>query len=60
MDRRLRGSGQAKRRQIEELREHVAAELGQASWLADAGGSPTDQMSVPVKCERLEFWYPTR
>src|SRR5437764_5563448 len=26
----------------------------------EAGGSPTDQTSVPVKCERLEFWYPTR
>jgi exopolyphosphatase / guanosine-5'-triphosphate,3'-diphosphate pyrophosphatase len=37
-ERFLPANGPAKRRQIQELRDHVAAELGQASWLADGGG----------------------
>ncbi|HYM54082.1 MAG TPA: Ppx/GppA phosphatase family protein [Solirubrobacteraceae bacterium] len=36
-ERFLPPNGPAKRRQLEELREHVARELAQASWLADAG-----------------------
>jgi exopolyphosphatase/guanosine-5'-triphosphate,3'-diphosphate pyrophosphatase len=36
-ERFLPGSGPAKRRQLDELREHVAAELAQAPWLAGAG-----------------------
>jgi exopolyphosphatase / guanosine-5'-triphosphate,3'-diphosphate pyrophosphatase len=32
-------NGPAKRRQIEELREHVASELAQAAWLAQAAGA---------------------
>src|SRR5271167_3812275 len=40
-ERFLPANGPAKRRQIEELRDHVAAELAQASWLSDAG-SPKD------------------
>jgi exopolyphosphatase/guanosine-5'-triphosphate,3'-diphosphate pyrophosphatase len=36
-ERFLPGSGPAKRRQLEELREHVAGELAQAPWLAGAG-----------------------
>jgi exopolyphosphatase/guanosine-5'-triphosphate,3'-diphosphate pyrophosphatase len=36
-ERFLSGSGPAKRRQLEELREHVLAALAQAPWLADAG-----------------------
>jgi exopolyphosphatase / guanosine-5'-triphosphate,3'-diphosphate pyrophosphatase len=38
-ERFLPANGPAKRRQIEELRDHVAAELEQASWLSDAGSS---------------------
>ncbi|HYB22907.1 MAG TPA: Ppx/GppA phosphatase family protein [Solirubrobacteraceae bacterium] len=37
-ERFLPPNGPAKRRQIEELREHVAAQLAQAGWLARAGG----------------------
>ncbi len=37
-ERFLPPNGPAKRRQLEELREHVAAELSQADWLA--GGKP--------------------
>jgi exopolyphosphatase/guanosine-5'-triphosphate,3'-diphosphate pyrophosphatase len=36
-ERFLPANGPAKRRQIEQLREHVAAELGRAEWLASAG-----------------------
>jgi exopolyphosphatase / guanosine-5'-triphosphate,3'-diphosphate pyrophosphatase len=36
-ERFLPGSGPAKRRQLEELREHVAAELADAPWLARGG-----------------------
>ncbi len=36
-ERFLPGPGPAKRRQLEELREHVARELGEAPWLAGAG-----------------------
>jgi exopolyphosphatase / guanosine-5'-triphosphate,3'-diphosphate pyrophosphatase len=36
-ERFLPGKGPAKRRQIDELREHVAAELERASWLPEAG-----------------------
>ncbi len=36
-ERFLPGKGPAKRRQIDELREHVAAELEGASWLPEAG-----------------------
>src|SRR3984957_4154847 len=36
-ERFLPGPGPAKRRQLEELREHVAGELAQASWLTGAG-----------------------
>jgi exopolyphosphatase/guanosine-5'-triphosphate,3'-diphosphate pyrophosphatase len=38
-ERFLPANGPAKRRQIEELRDHVASELGQAGWLAEAGGA---------------------
>ena len=37
-ERFLPGSGPAKRRQLEELQEHVARELASADWLGDAGG----------------------
>jgi exopolyphosphatase/guanosine-5'-triphosphate,3'-diphosphate pyrophosphatase len=37
-ERFLPPNGPAKRRQLEELREHVAAELEDAPWLAGAGG----------------------
>ena len=37
-ERFLPANGPAKRRQLEELREHVAAELEQAAWLSDAAG----------------------
>jgi exopolyphosphatase/guanosine-5'-triphosphate,3'-diphosphate pyrophosphatase len=36
-ERFLPGSGPAKRRQLEDLREHVARELADASWLQDGG-----------------------
>jgi exopolyphosphatase / guanosine-5'-triphosphate,3'-diphosphate pyrophosphatase len=36
-ERFMPGAGPAKRRQLEELREHVASELAGASWLAGAG-----------------------
>jgi exopolyphosphatase / guanosine-5'-triphosphate,3'-diphosphate pyrophosphatase len=36
-ERFLPGKGPAKRRQIDELREHVATELERASWLPEAG-----------------------
>ncbi len=36
-ERFLPPNGPAKRKQIEELREHVAGELAQADWLAGAG-----------------------
>ena len=36
-ERFLPPNGPAKRRQLEELRDHVAAELAQAPWLADGG-----------------------
>ena len=35
-ERFLPANGPAKRKQLEELREHVASELEQASWLAAA------------------------
>jgi exopolyphosphatase/guanosine-5'-triphosphate,3'-diphosphate pyrophosphatase len=35
-ERFLAGPGPAKRRQLEELREHVSRELAEASWLGDA------------------------
>jgi exopolyphosphatase/guanosine-5'-triphosphate,3'-diphosphate pyrophosphatase len=38
-ERFLPANGPAKRKQIEELRDHVASELEQAAWLSD-GGSP--------------------
>jgi exopolyphosphatase/guanosine-5'-triphosphate,3'-diphosphate pyrophosphatase len=37
-ERFLPPNGPAKRKQLEELREHVAAELAQASWLVEGGG----------------------
>jgi exopolyphosphatase/guanosine-5'-triphosphate,3'-diphosphate pyrophosphatase len=37
-ERFLPPNGPAKRKQLEELREHVAAELAQAPWLAEGGG----------------------
>ncbi len=37
-ERFLPPNGPAKRKQLEELREHVAAELSQADWLAKAAG----------------------
>jgi exopolyphosphatase/guanosine-5'-triphosphate,3'-diphosphate pyrophosphatase len=37
-ERFLPPNGPAKRKQLEELREHVAEELSQADWLAAAGG----------------------
>jgi exopolyphosphatase/guanosine-5'-triphosphate,3'-diphosphate pyrophosphatase len=39
-ERFLPPNGPAKRRQLEELRAHVAATLEEASWLADAARSP--------------------
>jgi exopolyphosphatase/guanosine-5'-triphosphate,3'-diphosphate pyrophosphatase len=38
-ERFLPANGPAKRRQLEELREHVAGELGQASWLGAGKGA---------------------
>ena len=38
-ERFLPANGPAKRRQIEELRAHVAAELEEAPWLSEGGGS---------------------
>ena len=38
-ERFLPANGPAKRRQIEELRDHVASELEQATWLSDAARS---------------------
>jgi exopolyphosphatase/guanosine-5'-triphosphate,3'-diphosphate pyrophosphatase len=37
-ERFLPANGPAKRRQLQELREHVATELSEAGWLADAAG----------------------
>jgi exopolyphosphatase / guanosine-5'-triphosphate,3'-diphosphate pyrophosphatase len=37
-ERFLPPNGPAKRRQLSELREHIRAELGDAGWLAEAGG----------------------
>ncbi len=37
-ERFLPGSGPAKRRQLEELQEHVASELADAEWLGSRGG----------------------
>jgi exopolyphosphatase / guanosine-5'-triphosphate,3'-diphosphate pyrophosphatase len=39
-ERFLPPNGPAKRKQLEELRAHVAAQLEEASWLADAGAAP--------------------
>ena len=39
-ERFLPGNGPAKRRQIEQLREHVAAELARAEWLDARGPAP--------------------
>jgi exopolyphosphatase/guanosine-5'-triphosphate,3'-diphosphate pyrophosphatase len=38
-ERFLPANGPAKRKQLEELRAHVAAQLAEATWLSDAGGS---------------------
>jgi exopolyphosphatase/guanosine-5'-triphosphate,3'-diphosphate pyrophosphatase len=38
-ERFLPANGPAKRRQLDELREHVATELAQAGWLSDVPGS---------------------
>jgi exopolyphosphatase / guanosine-5'-triphosphate,3'-diphosphate pyrophosphatase len=38
-ERFLPPNGPAKRRQLEELRDHVAAQLGEASWLADVAAA---------------------
>jgi exopolyphosphatase/guanosine-5'-triphosphate,3'-diphosphate pyrophosphatase len=37
-ERYLPANGPAKRKQLEELREHLAGELAQAAWLTDAAG----------------------
>jgi exopolyphosphatase/guanosine-5'-triphosphate,3'-diphosphate pyrophosphatase len=39
-ERFLPPNGPAKRRQLEELREHVAGELASAAWLSDRGQAP--------------------
>jgi exopolyphosphatase/guanosine-5'-triphosphate,3'-diphosphate pyrophosphatase len=41
-------NGPAKRRQIQELRDHVAAELADASWLSDVGHSPDGRRLVAI------------
>jgi exopolyphosphatase/guanosine-5'-triphosphate,3'-diphosphate pyrophosphatase len=43
-ERFLPPNGPAKRRQIEELRDYVAAELKQAGWLADAGQGDSQRL----------------
>jgi len=47
-ERFLPPNGPAKRRQIEELRDHVAAELEDASWLSDAGRSEDSRRLVGI------------
>jgi exopolyphosphatase/guanosine-5'-triphosphate,3'-diphosphate pyrophosphatase len=39
-ERFLPGRGRAKRRQLQELRDHLSAELEQAAWLAPGGSQP--------------------
>ena len=41
-------NGPAKRKQIEELRDHVAAQLEQAAWLSDAGRSPDGRRLIAI------------
>jgi len=47
-ERFLPANGPAKRRQIEELRDHVAAELEDAPWLSDAGRSEDGRRLVGI------------
>ncbi len=47
-ERFLPANGPAKRRQIEELRDHVASELEQAAWLSDAGRSEGSRRLVGI------------
>src|ERR1039458_5967952 len=47
-ERFLAANGPAKRRQIEALRDHVADELKQASWLSDAGRSQDARRLVGI------------
>jgi exopolyphosphatase/guanosine-5'-triphosphate,3'-diphosphate pyrophosphatase len=47
-ERFLPANGPAKRRQIEELRDHVAAQLEQAAWLSDAGRSENARRLVGI------------
>ena len=50
----LPANGPAKRRQIEQLRDHVAAELAQAPWLADRRGAAEvrDRAGEPAAGDR--------
>jgi len=47
-ERFLPANGPAKRRQIQELRDHVASELEQAAWLSDAGRSESARRLVGI------------
>ncbi len=47
-ERFLPANGPAKRRHIEELRDHVAGELAEASWLSDAGSSEDGRRLVAI------------
>jgi exopolyphosphatase / guanosine-5'-triphosphate,3'-diphosphate pyrophosphatase len=47
-ERFLPANGPAKRRQIEELRDYVAAELAEASWLSDASSSDDGRRLVAI------------
>jgi exopolyphosphatase / guanosine-5'-triphosphate,3'-diphosphate pyrophosphatase len=47
-ERFLPPNGPAKRRQLEELREHVAGELAQAPWLTEATGGGDDARLVGI------------
>jgi exopolyphosphatase / guanosine-5'-triphosphate,3'-diphosphate pyrophosphatase len=47
-ERFLPGRGRAKRKQLQELREHLLAELADAPWLAPAGASPAARRLVGI------------
>jgi exopolyphosphatase / guanosine-5'-triphosphate,3'-diphosphate pyrophosphatase len=47
-ERFLPANGPAKRKQIEELRDHVASELQQAGWLSDGVPAGTDRRLVGI------------
>ena len=47
-ERFLPPNGPAKRKQLDELRDHVAAQLHDANWLKDAGGSASARRLVGI------------